>query len=155
MAPSAGQEMSAEGKTDGKTEGDQGGMSELHADLHVVEISRTIPASPDQVWQVMTSAPGAAALLGEGAVLGGKGETWRTSDGPHGVVRSYHPLEQLRVSWHADDDAPASLVEMDLRPDGDGTELVVRHERVADGATIDLRRHWSAAVDRLAAHATG
>jgi uncharacterized protein YndB with AHSA1/START domain len=111
------------------------------SDLHVVEISRTIPAPPDQVWQLMTSAPGAAALLGEGAV--------------HGVVRSYHPLEQLRVSWHADDDAPASLVEMDLRPDGDGTELVVRHERVADDASVDLRQHWSAAVDRLAAHAAG
>ena len=147
MAPSTEQEMSPEGKTAGEA----GGMS----DLHVVEVTRTIPAPPDQVWQLMTSAPGAAALLGEGAVLGGKGETWRTADGPHGVVRSYHPLEQLRVSWHADDDAPASLVEMDLRPDGDGTELVVRHERVADGASVDLRQHWSAAVDRLAAHATG
>lgn len=145
MAPASEQEMSAEGKN----EGDAGGIS----DSQVVEISRTIPAPPDQVWQLMTSAPGAAALLGEGAVLGGKGETWRTASGPHGVVRSYHPLEQLRVSWHADDDAPASLVEMDLRPDGEGTELVVRHERLAGGAPIDLRQHWSAAVDRLAAHA--
>ena len=147
MAPSTEQEMSPEGKTAGEA----GGMS----DLHVVEISRTFAAPPDQVWQLMTSAPGAAALLGEGAVLGGKGETWRTADGPHGAVRSYHPLEQLRVSWHADDDAPASLVEMDLRPDGEGTELVVRHERLADDASVDLRRRWSAAVDRLAAHATG
>jgi uncharacterized protein YndB with AHSA1/START domain len=143
VAPSTEQETSPEGKSDGKT------------DLHVVEITRTIPASPDQLWQLMTSPPGAAALLGDGAVLGGKGETWRTSDGPHGVVRSYHPLEQLRVSWHADDDAPASVVEMDLRPDGEGTELVVRHERVADGGSIDLRQHWSAAVDRLAARAAG
>jgi uncharacterized protein YndB with AHSA1/START domain len=139
--------MSSEGKTDADT----GGMS----DPNVVEITRTIPAPPDQVWQLMTSAPGSAALLGEGAVLGGKGETWRTSEGPHGVVRSYHPLEQLRVSWHADDDAPASLVEMDLRPDGEGTELVLRHERLAGAGSIDLRQHWSAAVDRLAAHATG
>jgi uncharacterized protein YndB with AHSA1/START domain len=103
----------------------------------------------------MTSPPGAAALLGDGAVLGRKGETWRTDNGPHGVVRSYHPLEQLRVSWHADDDAPASLVEMDLRPDGDGTELVVRHEHLTGGTSIDLRQHWSAAVDRLAARAAG
>jgi uncharacterized protein YndB with AHSA1/START domain len=147
VAPSTEQEMSSEGKTDGDT----GGMS----DPNVVEISRTIPASPDQLWQLMTSPPGAAALLGDGAVLGGKGETWRTSAGPHGVVRSYHPLEQLRVSWHDDDDAPASLVEMDLRPSGEGTELVVRHERVAEGHSLDLRQHWSQAVDRLAAHAAG
>jgi uncharacterized protein YndB with AHSA1/START domain len=147
VAPSTEQEMSSEGKTDAGT----GGMS----DPNVVEITRTIPAPPDQVWQLMTSPPGAAALLGDGAVLGGKGETWRASSGPHGVVRSYHPLEQLRVSWHDDDDAPASLVEMDLRPSGDGTELVVRHERVAEGHSLDLRQHWSQAVDRLAAHAAG
>ena len=126
-----------------------GGLS----DPHTVEVSRTISAPPDQVWQLMTSPTGSAALLGAGAVLGGKGEPWRTSDGPHGVVRSYHPLEQLRVSWHADDDAPASLVEMDLRPSGDGTEIVVRHERLADGSSVDLRQHWSQAVDRLAASA--
>jgi uncharacterized protein YndB with AHSA1/START domain len=151
VAPTSEQELSAEGKTEGGSEGG----SDLQSDTQVVEISRTIPAPPDQVWQLMTSAPGSAALLGEGAVLGGKGETWRTSEGPHGVVRSYHPLEQLRVSWHADDDAPASLVEMDLRPDGEGTELVLRHERLAGAGSIDLRQHWSAAVDRLAAHATG
>ena len=144
MAPSTEQEMSPEGKSQGEAK-----------DSAVVEISRTIPDPPDQVWQLMTTPPGAAALRGDGAVLGGKGETWRTDHGPHGVVRSYHPLEQLRVSWHADDDAPASLVEMDLRPDGDGTELVVRHEHLSDSTTIDLRRHWSAAVDRLAAHADG
>ena len=132
-------------------DGGSGGMS----DPHVVEVSRTIQATPDKVWQLMTSPSGSAALLGDGAVLGGKGEPWRTADGPHGVVRSYHPLEQLRVSWHAHDDDPASLVEMDLRPAGEGTEIVVRHERVADGETLDLRQHWSQAMDRMAASATG
>jgi uncharacterized protein YndB with AHSA1/START domain len=132
-------------------DGEHGGTSEPH----VVEVTRTIQATPDRVWQLMTSPSGSAALLGDGAVLGGKGEPWRTAAGPHGVVRSYHPLEQLRVSWHADDDAPASLVEMDLRPAGDGTELVVRHERLADATMVDLRQHWSEAVDRLADSATG
>jgi uncharacterized protein YndB with AHSA1/START domain len=116
----------------------------------MIEVCRMIPASPDHVWELMTSPTGSAALLGDGAVLGSKGEPWRATAGPHGVVRSYHPLEQLRVSWHADEDAPASLVEMDLAPSGDGTQLVVRHERVAGGGSIDLREHWTTAVDRLA-----
>jgi uncharacterized protein YndB with AHSA1/START domain len=119
-------------------------------DPHTVEVIRTLAAPPDQIWQLMISPDGAAALLGEGAILGGKGEAWRSTTGPHGVVRSYHPLEQLRVSWHADDDAPASLVELDLRPQGAGTEIVVRHEHVHDGESIDLHRHWTDAVDRLA-----
>jgi uncharacterized protein YndB with AHSA1/START domain len=150
VAPSTEQEMSAEGKLDGTSASNS---QDPDGSPDVVEISRTIAAPPDQLWQLMTSPPGAAALLGDGAVLGGKGETWRTENGPHGVVRSFHPLEQLRVSWHADDDAPASLVEMDLRPAGEGTELVVRHEHLGEGGSIDLRQHWSAAVDRLAAAA--
>jgi uncharacterized protein YndB with AHSA1/START domain len=138
-ASTESQEAAPEGEPEGSSE------------PRVVEVSRTIQASPDRVWQLMTSPIGSAALLGDGAVLGAKGETWRTAGGAHGVVRSYHPVEQLRVSWHADDDAPASLVEVDLRPTGEATEVVVRHERLADGSTLDLRRHWSEAVDRLAA----
>jgi uncharacterized protein YndB with AHSA1/START domain len=145
------QDSAAEADSEGKSTS----VSDSDPGQRVVEISRTIQASPDQLWQLMTSPHGAAALLGDGAVLGGKGEAWHTADGPHGVVRSYHPLEQLRVSWHADQDAPASLVEMDLRPSGDATELVVRHERLAGPETIDLRQHWSAAVDRLADVASG
>ena len=70
-----------------------GGLS----DPHIVEISRTISAPPDQVWQLMTSPTGSAALLGDGAVLGGKGEPWRTSDGPHGVVRLPPPRTAPRL----------------------------------------------------------
>jgi uncharacterized protein YndB with AHSA1/START domain len=145
------QESSQEADSEGKS----APISDPDTSQRVVEISRTISTSPDQLWQLMTSPHGAAALLGDGAVLGGKGEAWHTSGGPHGVVRSYHPLEQLRVSWHADEDAPASLVEMDLRPHADGTELVVRHERLAGAESLDLRQHWSAAVDRLADVAAG
>ena len=59
-------------------------------------------------------------MVGEGAVLGGKGEPYHCADGTSGVVRSYHPLEQLRVSWHATPDSPPTIVEIDLRADGDG-----------------------------------
>ena len=69
-----------------------------------VEVSALLTHDLNHVWHVLTTNEGAAAVLGEGATLGGKGEPWRAADGTHGVWRTYHPLEQVRVSWHADDE---------------------------------------------------
>jgi uncharacterized protein YndB with AHSA1/START domain len=108
-----------------------------------------------RVWQVLVSREGASSWLGEGAQLGGKGEPYHCADGTSGVVRSYHPLEQLRVSWHATPDSPPSVVEIDLRADGDVTIVDLRHERIADGQMVDsLRLRWTTGLDALADQAT-
>jgi uncharacterized protein YndB with AHSA1/START domain len=116
----------------------------------VVEVSRGLPHPIDKVWQVLTTPAGAEALLGKGAQLGGKGEPWRSADGSHGVVRSYHPLEQVRISWHADEHAPATLVELHLIPEGEGTRLSLRYEEVPDTALGQkLRQRWGDALGRI------
>src|SRR5690349_425783 len=70
---------------------------DLEAGVHA---SHAVPAPAIQVWQHLISPAGTEALLGEGARIGNKGEPWRAGDGSYGVVRSIHPVEQLRVSWH-------------------------------------------------------
>lgn len=104
----------------------------------------TVPVPPSRVWEHLVSPTGTAALLGPGAILGSKGESWRSSDGPYGVVRSYHPLEQIRVSWHADDDAPSTLVDLTLAPEGEGTRLDLSH----DAGSPEMQRHWDQALNR-------
>lgn len=118
------------------------------AQSRAVRTTRTVPAPVSQVWQHLISAAGTQALLGQGAQLGSKGESWHSDEGPHGVVRSYHPLEQVRVSWHADEDAPASLVDLQLAPDGDGTRIDLIHEHADDPG---LQSRWDGALDRFAA----
>ena len=116
-----------------------------------VHVTRTVPCSAEHVWECLITREGTEALLGPGAFLGSKGETWRSEDGSHGVVRSYHPLEQLRVSWHGTEDAPPSLVDLHLVRDADGTRLDLVHERLHDGDDADgLRRRWDEALGRLA-----
>lgn len=117
------------------------------AESRAVHTTRTMPAPVGQVWQHLISAEGTQALLGPGAQLGSKGESWRSDEGPHGVVRSYHPLEQLRVSWHADDEAPASLVDLRLAPEGAGTRIDLVHEHADDPG---LQARWDDALDRFA-----
>lgn len=116
---------------------------------HTVRATRRVERPVENVWEHLVSPAGTAALLGAGAQLGSKGESWRSSEGPHGVVRSFHPLEQVRVSWHADDDAPATLVDVHLEPDGEGTRVDLVHERLAPSAE-PLADHWAGALDRFA-----
>lgn len=116
----------------------------------VIEVSRVVPHPIDKVWQVLTTPAGAEALLGSGAKLGGKGEPWRSVDGSHGVVRSYHPMEQVRISWHADEHAPATLVELHLTPEGDGTRVGLRHAQIPDVAlSQSLQQRWEDALGRI------
>lgn len=122
----------------------------------VVQVSRAVAAPVTHVWEVLVSPSGSQALLGEGAVLGAKGEPFHCADGTSGFVRSYHPLEQLRVSWHEMPDAPPSIVELDLRADGDATVVELRADRIVDdGHKSRLEERWASSLDRLAAAAEG
>ena len=112
-----------------------------------VEVTALLTHDINHVWHVLTTNDGAAAFLGEGATLGGKGEPWHAADGSHGVWRSYHPMEQVRVSWHASEDAPRSIVDLHLEPAGDQTSVTVRHEHVEDSAAMSAR--WRAALERI------
>lgn len=113
--------------------------------------SISVPATAGRVWEHLTSPDGIQALLGEGATIGGKGEPWRAADGSYGVVRSFHPVEQLRVTWHPHVDGPLSMLDVQLRPDGDSTTVDLFHEGL--GITGDPRGdkdHWDTALGRLA-----
>ena len=112
-----------------------------------VEVTARLTHDINHVSHVLTTNDGAAAFLGEGATLGGKGEPWHAADGSHGVWRSYHPMEQVRVSWHASEDAPRSIVDLHLEPAGDQTSATMRHEPVEDSAAMSAR--WRAALERI------
>ncbi len=118
-----------------------------------VEVATLLAHPVEHVWRVLTTNDGAQALLGTGAKLGGKGEPWRAEDGTHGVWRSYHPLEQVRVSWHADATAPRSMVDLHLSAEGEGTRVSVRHEH-HDADADALRQRWRDALSRLDSLAT-
>ena len=116
-----------------------------------VTASKAVGAPLTHVWEVLISPAGSQALLGTGAVLGAKGESYHCEDGTYGVVRSYHPLEQLRVSWHSTADDPATIVEVDLRADGDGTVLDLSQTHLHDGLDLDaLAQRWERGLGAVA-----
>ena len=116
-----------------------------------VQLSRPVAAPLSHVWDVLVSPRGSNALLGEGATLGAKGETYHCADGSTGVLRSYHPLEQLRISWHETPDSPPSIVEVDLRADGADTVLDLTQNHLTEVSDlVALSERWSAALAAVA-----
>ncbi|MDO5699739.1 MAG: SRPBCC domain-containing protein [Dermatophilus congolensis] len=117
-----------------------------------VEVEARVAKPLMQVWDSLTRPDGIEALFGEGVTLGDKGDPWHGTDGTYGVTRSYHPGEQVRISWHADDNAPATLVDVRFREDGDATVVSIRHEHLPEDADrAALKARWEEGLDRLAA----
>ena len=119
-----------------------------------VTVSRSVSQPVKQIWKLLVTREGAEALLGAGGELGDKGDSWRAADGTFGVIRSYHPLEQIRFSWHAAEEAPKTIVEVDLSAAEDGTNVQIRHEHIPpyfDASALTLK--WEEALEKLAAAA--
>ena len=130
---------------------DQMAGETLAESTDTVVVQRSVSQPVKEVWRLLATPAGSEALLGEGGVLGDKGDSWHSSNGTFGVVRSYHPLEQIRFSWHADDDAPKSLVDLHLVKQGDDVTVVeIRHENIPTGwNTESITEHWEQALDRI------
>lgn len=110
----------------------------------------SVPAPVAQVWEHLITQSGTEELLGDGARLGNKGEPWHAADGSFGVVRSFHPMEQVRVTWHPHEGGPLSMLDVQLRPEGDSTRVEVYHE--GKGIAGDPRgdwQHWQDALQRF------
>lgn len=116
----------------------------------VVYVRRVLPGTTGQVWQLLVSPEGSAAWLGAGALIGTKGESFVTDDGTGGVVRSFHPLEQLRLSWQAGAEEDTSLVEIDLTPVAGGTRLRLWHEALPPSARAAMQQRWEERLDAFA-----
>lgn len=116
-----------------------------------VVVSRTIPYSVKTVWDVLMTTEGTEALLGPGAQLGSKGHTWQSHDGRQGVIRTFHPLEEIRFSWRLNDAAAPTMVAVNLVATGDvATDVQIRHSRLMPTADrVWLQDRWTAALDRI------
>lgn len=116
-----------------------------------LDVSLTVAKPLADVWSALMTPDGNSALLGDGGRLGSKGDDWRSTTGAYGVTRSFHPMEQIRFSWHADADAPRTLVDLRLRDDGGHTRLDLTQEGLPAGADLDAASaHWEDVLTSIA-----
>jgi len=117
-----------------------------------VVVSRTVAYPIKHVWKVVMTTQGAEALLGPGADFGQKGHTWTAQDGCSGVMRSLHPMEEIRFTLRREGQATPTTVELTVVPDGDTTVVRVEHSRLPLDADLDgVKARWEAALTRIEA----
>ena len=87
--------------------------------------------------------------LGHGVeVLDEPGREYRTADGTAGEVRSFRPLDRVRLTWRPEGWDHDSTVQVAVVPAGpDRTMLRFHQERLADAAERARQRaHWRAVL---------
>jgi uncharacterized protein YndB with AHSA1/START domain len=119
-----------------------------------IGVSRTIGATPDEVWQLLSSPKGQAIWLGPGAKLPEeRGSAWKADDGASGEVRSFRAGDRIRVTyqppgWDHDTTAQVAIVPAS----DDRTRVVLHQERLANGEERERQRdHWQDVMDALEA----
>ncbi|MDR1355746.1 MAG: SRPBCC domain-containing protein [Propionibacteriaceae bacterium] len=119
-----------------------------------ITVSRVVPASVKDVWKALMTKEGAEALLGEGGEIGEKGHTWSSVNGKSGVIRSLHPLEQIRFSIRREDGRfGPSMVSVDLGVQGDKARVAITHSSLTEDVDKGwLVSRWEAALDRIEVH---
>lgn len=118
-----------------------------------IGVSRTVPYSADDVWDLLASERGIAIWLGAGAVLDGeKGTPYETDDGTTGEVRSFHPMDRMRITCQPPGWDHESTVQVAIRAQGPKTLLRFHQERLAGAAERERQReYWSGVMDQIVA----
>jgi uncharacterized protein YndB with AHSA1/START domain len=116
-----------------------------------IGVSRTVHQPPERVWEVLTSAGGTAIWLGEGTVLPTEpGSPFETAEGTVGEVRSFRPLDRLRLTWQPAGWDHDTTLQVTISPTSTGTRIGLHQERLADADERERQRqHWAAVMDEL------
>jgi uncharacterized protein YndB with AHSA1/START domain len=117
-----------------------------------IGVSRTVDHPSEAVWRLLTSKRGTAIWLGAGATVSTeKGAPYETADGTIGEIRSFRPLDRIRLTWQPPG-GDESTVQVAISDRGSKTVVGFHQERLNGAAERERQRaHWSAVLDRIEA----
>jgi uncharacterized protein YndB with AHSA1/START domain len=116
-----------------------------------IGVRRTFPISTDKAWELLMTQPGLGIWLGEGVgPTFKKGDTYETTDGTSGQIRSYSQGSLIRLTWQPRGKESPSTLQIRVLPAKTGATISVHHEKLQNSAERKaMREHWSAVLDRL------
>ena len=144
-------------------------MEQRLAEKPSLSLQRHYPVAPEKVWRAWTDpqalakwwgpGPGEPVSLAELDVRAG-GRFRIVFGGPDGkahecagVYQEVVPNKKLVFTWSWPNSTPEriSVVTIEFRQSGTGTDLIFRHEQLFDEkARDDHKRGWTATLDKLA-----
>lgn len=116
-------------------------------------VSKTVACPASTVWEVLTSEAGTDLWLGAGVRWPAEvGTSYELDDGTVGELRSFRPLDRIRLTWQPPDWDHESTVQVTVVAKGDRTRIGFHQERLADADERERQRaHWSAVMARIVA----
>ena len=117
-----------------------------------IGVSRTVASPLEEVWDFLTSPEGSEVWLRAGVQrLDEPGREYQTSEGTSGEIRSFRPLDRVRLTWQPTDWAHDSTVQFTVTAAAAGRTMLRFHqERLADaGEREQQRAHWRGVLDAV------
>jgi uncharacterized protein YndB with AHSA1/START domain len=120
------------------------------------QVSRTIPAKADEVWETLTSKDGMKAyMMGAdvetdwkvGSPITMKGEMGGKAFEDRGEVRSFEPGKAFSYTHQSGGQGQMHLVSFELAPRGDATQVTITQAN-ADGSVSDADREHKAQYEK-------
>ena len=138
------------------------GQLRAEGDRCGVHFERRYEAAPEEVWSALTEPERLGRWLADVAELnlrvGGRFLLrWREGDGTQetdGRVLALDPGRLLELDWTYPGE-PSSVARFELRPDGDGTILVLDHRGLPPSAIAGYGAGWHSHLDSMEAHLSG
>jgi uncharacterized protein YndB with AHSA1/START domain len=129
-------------------------------DDQVARISAHVSAPPERVWSALTDADALTAWYWPAStspratsdpVVGGRFGVTTADPGMafSGEYLVLEPPRRLVQSWRWAGDDRDSRVTIELSPAGDGTDVVVRHDRLDAETATAYRQGWESCLTRL------
>jgi uncharacterized protein YndB with AHSA1/START domain len=116
-----------------------------------IGVRKTLAATPQQAWDLITSAEGLKLWLGEaGDFRLEKGRSFETTDGAQGEVRVLNPGGHTRLTWRPRGWRRASTIQIRVIPSGERTSISFHQENLPDAEAREaMRRHWQQVLDEM------
>lgn len=138
------------------------GTLRAEGDRAGVRFERRYDFAPEEVWSALTEPERLQRWLADVAEIdlriGGRFVLrWNESDGTHaddGKVRALETGRLLELDWTYPGE-PDSVARFELRPDGNGTILVLDHRGLPPAAIAGYGAGWHSHLDSLEAHLAG
>ena len=116
-----------------------------------IGVRKTFPVGTGRLWETLMTQPGLGYWLGTGIDADfQKGDTYKTTEGTTGDIRSFEAGSLIRMTWQPPDSGVMSTLQIRVMPAKKGSTLSFHHEKLRDATQREaMRQHWSAVMDKF------
>ena len=138
--------------------GDTGTLKKVD-DINVITFRRSLNASPDKVWEAITTADGLTSWLAVSAAVDGREGgaveiEFDDDERVSGTITRWDPTSSFAHTWLINGEVESDL-EYSLTPTDRGTDIMLVHTGLPDEMCGGYTPGWHAFLERLTAQIAG